>query len=145
MFTKGLVWQKKNNNNANEIEVFHGCRGTNPVEIYGGEDGFDMRFSATGMWGPGIYFAANASYSLHYSSSTPEGYKQFFLARAAAGAIHTCAASSTYRLPPVKPSASGQFATERYDCNSGTTQGSVVYIFYQNCMAYPFYFITYTA
>ena len=104
-----------------------------------------MRFSNKGMWGQGIYFAANASYSLGYSSSTLEGYKQFFLARAAAGAIYACSSDSSLRLPPVKPSTSSQFVTERYDCISGQTGGSVVYIFYQNCMAYPFYLITYIA
>ena len=47
--------------------LFHGTRGTNPERIYKGTDSFDLRCSSGGMWGRGIYFAVNASYSNDYA------------------------------------------------------------------------------
>jgi hypothetical protein len=47
--------------------VYHGTRKTNPDEIIMGEEGFDMRYSAEGLWGRAVYFAVNASYSNDYS------------------------------------------------------------------------------
>jgi len=62
---------EKNNGEQNiTLELFHGTSSTDPQMIYQGEDGFDMRFSRSGMWGQGIYFAVNASYSTNYSYST---------------------------------------------------------------------------
>jgi hypothetical protein len=62
-----LKMQKKNNGQAIELQLFHGTRSNDPYLIYNGEVGFDMRFSSTGMWGIGIYFAQNASYSDGYA------------------------------------------------------------------------------
>ena len=50
----------KNGGNPNELLLFHGTRGTQPNIIYEGEDGFDMRFCTSGMWGVATYFAVNA-------------------------------------------------------------------------------------
>ena len=52
-----------------EKMLFHGTRQTDPVLLIDTEEGFDMRFSSSGMWGPGIYFAEDASYSHKYSHS----------------------------------------------------------------------------
>ena len=35
--------------------------------FYEGEEGFDIKYSNTGMWGRGIYFAQNAKYSLDFA------------------------------------------------------------------------------
>ena len=40
--------------------LFHGSRQTKPDLIYGSEDGFDMRFSNSGVYGRGTYFADNS-------------------------------------------------------------------------------------
>ena len=53
--------------------LFHGTRGTPPLMIYSGEEGFDMRFSNDGMWGRANYFAVNSSYSNGYAFSVPGG------------------------------------------------------------------------
>ena len=45
--------EEKNGGASNERELFHGTRKTMPRDIYESEEGFDMRFSAEGMWGPG--------------------------------------------------------------------------------------------
>lgn len=70
----------KNGRVVNEMELFHGTSSTDPKEIYGTEKGFDMRFSAKGMWGRANYFAVDASYSHHYAF-TGSGYHEIFLAK----------------------------------------------------------------
>jgi hypothetical protein len=47
--------------------LFHGTRSTDPSLIYKSESGLDMRFSNSGMYGKGIYFAENSSYSDAYA------------------------------------------------------------------------------
>jgi hypothetical protein len=59
--------EKKNNGNANEMQLFHGTRSLLPSEIYTCEKGFDLRFANSGMWGIAVYFAENASYSNGYA------------------------------------------------------------------------------
>jgi len=49
--------------------LYHGSSSTPPEWIYKSEEGFDMRFSAQGMWGQAVYFAAKSSYSSNYSYS----------------------------------------------------------------------------
>eukprot|EP01087_Luapelamoeba_hula_P001555 TRINITY_DN1126_c0_g1_i2.p1 TRINITY_DN1126_c0_g1~~TRINITY_DN1126_c0_g1_i2.p1 ORF type:complete len:1789 (-),score=296.61 TRINITY_DN1126_c0_g1_i2:70-5436(-) len=135
----------KKNGKPNELELFHGTRESDPKLIYASEDGFDMRHSRTGMWGTGSYFAANASYSNGYSSQeAASGARQFFLARAVCGDSYKMPSNSALRMPPNKP-ASASGVQEKYDSVTGETGGSVVFILYHNCMAYPYYLITYTA
>ena len=37
--------------------LFHGTSQTDPNLIFRSEEGFDMRFSSSGMWGKAVYFA----------------------------------------------------------------------------------------
>ena len=46
--------EQKNGGQANEMELFHGTSNNDPQEIYDSEEGFDMRFSASGMWGQAV-------------------------------------------------------------------------------------------
>jgi Poly(ADP-ribose) polymerase catalytic domain len=50
--------------------LFHGTRATAPHLIYSSEDGLDMRFSNSGMYGQGVYFADNSQYSHSYHHPT---------------------------------------------------------------------------
>ncbi len=43
--------------------LFHGPGATDPSLVYKSESGLDMRFSKPGMYGKGIYFAEQSSYS----------------------------------------------------------------------------------
>ena len=138
--------KKKNQGKAQELDLFHGTRTNPPDCIYTGEEGFDMRFSAQGMWGMGNYFAVNASYSHDYAHTLARGYLQIFLVRVVVGASYNCPSNRSLRMPPEKQSkTTTMFGVERYDSVSGTTKGSKVYIIYDNLKAYPFYLITYTA
>ena len=138
--------KKKNQGIAQELDLFHGTRSNPPGLIYTGEEGFDMRFSAQGMWGMGNYFAVNASYSHAYAHISASGYRQIFLVKVVVGASYDCPSNPSLRMPPEKQSkTTSMFGVERYDSVSGITKGSKVYIIYDNLKAYPFYLITYTA
>ena len=136
----------KNSGRANEMELFHGTSNNDPKLIYEGEDGFDMRYSAQGMWGVANYFAVNASYS-HQYAHVKGWMKEMFLVKVLTGDSCSCAPNSTLRVPPPKPSgmAGGALKLEqlKYDSVTGTTNGSQVFMTYDNEKAYPAYLITY--
>jgi len=143
-FGSRKLMEQKNGNANGELELFHGTRNTHPSEVYNGEDGFDMRFGTSGMWGNGIYFAVNASYSNGYTYPIGD-QKQFFLANVLVGDTNYCPPDGNIRIPPIKKSVSTniKFQTNRYDSVSGDTGGSRVYILYTHGRAYPTYLITY--
>jgi hypothetical protein len=129
-----------------EVSVWHGTRTTDPRGIYEDrQDGFMMQFSNGGMWGRGIYFAENASYSNTYSyQAAPLGQaRQFMLAKLLSGDEIRMPSNRSLTKCPAKPGG-GNPATERYDTVTGHTAGSKVYIVYENGRAYPEYLITYT-
>lgn len=126
----------------NVKELFHGTRGTLPSMIWDSEDGFDMRYSAAGMWGRGCYFAVNASYSHDYAYATRQHrtkYHQMFLAHVLTG--------DSADLEPnrsiIKPPCNNQTGRD-YDSITGITKGHRIYVLYNNAMSYPAYLITYT-
>ena len=138
----------KNGGSINEQDLFHGTRSNDPRVIYENEDGFDMRYSAQGMWGQANYFAVNASYSHNYAHATPDGAREMFLVKVLTGDSYDCPSNSSLRKPPMKasgPSASGEvsFAQVQYDTVTGVTSGSRVYMIYDNDKAYPAYLIKY--
>ena len=140
----------KNSGMVNEMELFHGTRNNDPKLIYEGEDGFDMRYSAQGMWGVANYFAVNASYSHNYAHvNAATGYREMFLVKVLTGDSYNCASTPTLRMPPPKPSAvlssQLQFGQMKYDTVTGTTKGSQVFMAYDNEKAYPAYLIQYQA
>jgi hypothetical protein len=115
-----------------ELLLFHGTRANTPSLVYNGEDGFDMRFSNSGMWGRASYFAVNASYSNAYAFTTPNRMMQMFSARVVIGKSIVLASDTSYIKPP-----------DGYDTVSGTTGNSVVFMVYENGRAYPEHLITY--
>jgi hypothetical protein len=139
----------KNNGVVNELELFHGTRSNNPKIIYENEDGFDMRYSAQGMWGQANYFAVNASYSHDYAHTAADGStREIFLVKVLTGDSCDCRPNGSLRKPPMKasgPGASGEvsFAQVQYDTVTGVTHGSRVYMTYDNDKAYPAYLIRY--
>ena len=129
---------------SGERMLYHGTRNTTPKKIYEGDSGFDMRYSREGMWGKGNYFAAKSAYSVDYSHKTRDDYHQMLVARVLTGA--------SYRSPPFKfqvppeREGTGQWQGEvrrKYDSVNGETNGSTVYITYDNDHSYPEYLITY--
>ena len=152
-----LVWERysfhkklmegKNGGIVNEMYLFHGSRQNKPEDIYEGENGFDMRYSREGMWGHANYFAVNARYSHDYAYTEDSmsrfllryGLKQMFLAIVLTGDYYVCAPNSSLRMPPIKVLSS----RKQHDSVKGNTNGSDVFMTYDNEKAYPAYLITY--
>jgi len=133
--------------------LFHGTRQTSPDMIFQG--GFDRNFGSAGMWGPGQYFAVNASYSHDYRHTRTDGKFQMFLAEVVTGDIsvqHT--PDSKLRMAPIRTFACTHGAScnqavcrgqdRRFDSIEGYTAGSVIYILYRDNTSYPSYLLTYT-
>ena len=122
-----------------EVDVWHGTGKTNPCAIYEDQqDGFMMQYCSSGMWGRGIYFAENASYSRNYSFSQ-NGCHEFLLTRLLVGdAVHIMPSNPNLKFPPEKPGS-----RIRYNTVTGITGGSKVYIVYENGRAYPNYRVVY--
>eukprot|EP01059_Diplonema_ambulator_P016814 TRINITY_DN28794_c0_g1_i1.p1 TRINITY_DN28794_c0_g1~~TRINITY_DN28794_c0_g1_i1.p1 ORF type:complete len:422 (+),score=104.36 TRINITY_DN28794_c0_g1_i1:58-1266(+) len=130
-------------------DLFHGTRGTPPELIYNGQDGFDMRFCTSGLWGIASYFSTTAAYSNSYAYRTPSGSRQMFLATVLLGNVcdFKTTTKSDLRLPPEMPPVSTSSASTpavlRYDSVSGITASTTVHMIYANSRAYPKYLITY--
>lgn len=126
--------------------LFHGTRGCDPRKVQ--QEGFDMRMSSeNNLWGKGCYFAVNASYSHQYRfrlSSSGDGQAQIFLARVLTGESKALAAEDrTLVRPPYQDKLGPHGEPIAYDSVNGVTQGSQVYIVYENDLAYPEYLVTY--
>lgn len=106
-----------------------------------GEDGFDMRYSANGMWGRGTYFASEAAYCHQgFVFRDPQTQQfQLFLAHVLAGDSVSLRPDASIKMPPLKHASN-----IRFDSVNGVTNGCTVYIIYKLDMAYPAYLITYT-
>ncbi|CAF0794011.1 unnamed protein product [Adineta steineri] len=95
-----------------------------------------------GLWGIGIYFAKNASYSCGgYAYTLPNRKKQVFLAQVLTGDVLDCKCDTSLRRPPKK---NDKISNLRCNSVSGDTEGSKVYIVYENRVVYPTYLITFT-
>ena len=113
--------------------LFHGTRGTEPQRIYKHDVGFCMDYARKGLWGSGLYFAVNSSYSDGYAYDLGNGEYCMFLAQVFVGYAET-----------KKPDGSIQGPAAGYHSIAGTTCGSQIYILYSNGLAYPSYLITYS-
>jgi hypothetical protein len=127
-----------NGKDPNEVSVWHGTRSHDPKLIYEDmQDGFMMQYCTGGMWGRGIYFAENASYSDGYSHAAVGGTQTVMLTKLLAGDEVDLPSTGSLKIPPPKPDG------VRYDTVTGTTGSSKVYIVYENGRAYPEYVVTY--
>ena len=126
--------------------LFHGTCGNNPEGIYRGTDSFDLRCSARGMWGRGVYFAVNASYSNSYAHHCGNNVQKMFAAFVLVGNSYFSPPNSELTKPPLldESDRSSTSVQRRYDSVCGNTGGTRVYITYDNDHAYPAYLITYT-
>ena len=94
------------------------------------------------MWGKGIYFAQNASYSCgagRYSYPVSQSYNTFevFFANVIIGnAIELISTTNLMEPPTVNKIC--------YDSVKGNTQGSDVYIVYKNVKTYPGLIVKYS-
>ena len=101
-----------------------------------------MRFgNSCCLWGRGLYFAEESSYSASgYSHCTNDNKFQLLVCRVLVGEFYDYG-TSTQKLthPPKKPNSK-----ENYDSVKGITGGVPVYIVYNNGRCLPEYLITYS-
>ena len=135
---------KFNNGILREQMLFHGTSHNDPALIYGEDVGFDRRFSGDGMWGQGNYFAVNAAYSNGYAYHS-HGVRKMFAAWVLTGIPYDSPSNRSLRMPPYRDTFGRpeNVIKRRYDCITGMTGGTRVYITYENDLAYPAYLITY--
>ena len=119
--------------------LFHGSRDTNPDLIINDPQGFNMSYAHRGLWGRGIYFAKNCSYSHSYRYNAGNDLSCVFVATVFIGYSKELALDRDITCPPVRPNSE-----ERYHSVQGRSGGDVIHIVYENCMAYPSYLITYS-
>ena len=113
--------------------LFHGTSKNKPEVIYTNPIGFDMRYSNAGLWGKGIYFAANANYSNNYAYVNGSERK-IFLCEVILG---TCTEKTENTNSEIIKPKNG------YDTVSAYAGNSDIYIKYENSFVYPSYLISY--
>jgi hypothetical protein len=114
------------------------------------QTGFDTKWASKGLWGEGIYFATNSSYS-HSYAYVAEGVRQLFLAEVLVGQPFDFKSISKQdlKMPPAKAAqpAEGKAAMHAVDYHDSVTcihAGSKNFIIYDNGRAYPTYLLDYT-
>eukprot|EP01017_Pseudomicrothorax_dubius_P022273 TRINITY_DN2403_c0_g1_i4.p1 TRINITY_DN2403_c0_g1~~TRINITY_DN2403_c0_g1_i4.p1 ORF type:complete len:379 (+),score=57.88 TRINITY_DN2403_c0_g1_i4:67-1203(+) len=133
------------NEAKHEMLLFHGINkragvGTRDV-INSIEGGLDISFSNSGMWGNGLYFAVNASYSDGYAETIGNGRKLFLVCQVLVGEIQETGTNNDNTLKKPKINPANQ---KRFDSVGGFTNGSQVYIVYENHKCYPAYLIEFS-
>ena len=120
------------------MHLWHGTRNTSPDVIIDGEQGFDTTYSQGGMWGEGIYFAVNASYSHLYCNKVGDLNRLFF-ARVNLGNFafipfdkNNQSLTRNLKRPP-----------NDFDSVKGHTGNSDIFVVYYNTKVYAEFQVTY--
>ena len=131
--------ENKNGKESPDMQLWHGARGVSSETITNGKEGFDMRFgNLHGLYGGGLYFAPNASYSTGgYQYNEPNGDMGIFYTNVLIGEATTKGVDPNGKnKAPLKDGST----TERYDC---CTDHRNMYVVYSNLQAYPSYYVQY--
>lgn len=135
---KEINGQKLIGNENYERHLWHGTKTTDPMELVDRTtSGLSTQYANDAcMWGRGIYFAENASYSFNYSFSK-NGFKYMLFCKVFVGEFIFLNANSNLKEPPYKD----QKKKILYDSVQGNTNGSDVYILYENNRNYPYFLV----
>jgi poly [ADP-ribose] polymerase 10/14/15 len=109
-----MVESRKHGNDANEKRLFHGTERDTIPKI--NRNSFNRSFcgkNAT-VYGKGVYFAVDASYSIDETYSRPDsqGNKYMYLARVVVGDF--CVGNNTMRMPPPQHDEDASPASQAY-------------------------------
>ena len=124
---------KKKSGIDNTLKLWHGTSKTDPRSIIATDAGLNINYSSDdNLWGKGIYFAVNASYScLNYSHkiANQQNTYEVFLCEVVIGESKMLDLNpqqfNKLKEPPINP------VTQRpFDSVKGNTNGSNVYIVY---------------
>ena len=140
-FKDKLVLESNRNPNSciSLCSLFHGSSSTSPQHIINDPVGFNMQFAQKGLWGRGLYFATNCSYSHSYRYVAEENVFSVFVATVFVGYVKEMDGDRTITTPPFRPNS-----RDRYHSVQGRSCGEVIHIIYENCLAYPSHLITYS-
>ena len=115
----------------NEMELYHGTRGTPPYVLCQGEKGVDIHYSKKGLWGSANYFTNNAAYAnkyAHMCMTTNE--KQLLVMKVTLGVVYDYGTRTNQELkmPPPLPNSINDLnlLSPTYDNISGITSNTRV-------------------
>ena len=120
--------------------LFHGTKNLHPGTLICSQEGFDPRMAGSqNMWGPGAYFAEDASYSDMYAYRQG-AERQLLVASVALGSCFDFGTVTSQRMdqPPLDVLHAG-----RHHSISGITKDSRVFAVYNSSQCAPRYLIKY--
>ncbi|XP_078489839.1 protein mono-ADP-ribosyltransferase PARP15-like [Ciona intestinalis] len=124
-------------------ELFHGTRFDVAEKIY--VQGFDRNFAGANatVYGKGVYFAVDATYSSGYAKPDPNNsnHCKMFLADVVTGEY--CTGSANIIAPPARQSALSK--SELYDSVVDNSSNPTIFVVFKDASAYPKYLLTYTS
>jgi len=127
-------------NDTDEKLFFHGTRNIPPGIIISCQEGFDSRLAGNqNLWGPGVYFAQDASYADAFAFQGL-GTKQIIVASVTLGDCfdYGLLCNPSLRKPP-KNIRTGK----EYNSVSGITKGKRVYSVFNSAQCCPRYIVRY--
>ena len=119
--------------------IFHGCPGDVASKVI--QQGFNRSYTSNGkVYGKGVYFARDASYSTYPKYSTPDkhGVQYMFAARAAVGEY--CPGKMDQLAPDVRDARTHLL----YDSTVDNVRDPSIFVTYHDAQAYPEYLIKFT-
>jgi len=119
--------------------IFHGCPGDVASKVI--QQGFNRSYTSNGkVYGKGVYFARDASYSTYpkYSSPDKHGVQYMFAARAAVGEY--CPGKMDQLAPDVRDARIDLL----YDSTVDNVRDPSIFVTYHDAQAYPEYLIKFT-
>jgi len=130
-----VAFAKKSDDDP-ERWLWHGTSKTHTESVVSNFNGIDITYAAVGLWGRGLYFASNASYSHNYAFTRSNGDRQMILCRVLTGKSVMLSRDSTLVRPP------GDY--DSVACDPSQCNGSVNFVLYQGgSRVYPAYLVTY--
>ena len=114
--------------------IFHGCPGDVACKVI--QQGFNRSYTSNGkVYGKGVYFARDASYSTYprYSEPDKNGVQHMFAARAAVGEY--CRGRMDQLTPDVRDARSHLL----YDSTVDNPRDPSIFVTYHDAQAYPEY------
>ncbi len=133
-----MIESRRDGRGANEKRLFHGTDKDTIPKI--NRTLFNRSFCGKNgtVYGMGVYFARDASYSIQDSYSRPDnqGNKYMYLARVVVGDF--CEGKVTMTVPPPVPRTSNLL----YDSTVDTLNQPSIYVIHHDAQAYPEYLIT---
>ncbi|XP_015771569.1 PREDICTED: uncharacterized protein LOC107349890 [Acropora digitifera] len=125
-------------NGSKEMSLFHGTTGESCMMI--NHTGFNMCFHGKNgtVFGNGVDFALQASYSARYSLRNAFGYRYMYLTRVLVGE-YTQGRQGLITPPPKDPND----PTDLYDSVVDNVRNPQIFVVFYDCQCYPEYLITF--